>query len=551
MMSPTRQTFACILMILGVAVCGHAQSTPSKEPTASISGKVTIHGEGVKGVIVTLRSMEPTSFRKLTSYRGVTDAKGEYRIANVPPGNYSVSPTATAFVFEGDSNGGRSLIINGSETVEDFDFSLIRGGVITGRVVDSDGKPVIEEEVYLSPDVPSYGSPPPNAITDDRGIYRIFGLRPGKYKVAAGKNDVGPSPTGPPRGAVYSRTYYPGGTDPAQATVIQISDGSEATNVDITFGRTLTRHTATGRVVNGQTGQPIPDVRYNVVQFFSPSSTSSHRGSLTNKQGEFKLENLTPGQYAVYVTPEEGKEWRSEELRFTIADEDVTGLVVKTEKGASLAGMVVLDGPYDNAVRERLNNMRLVVFVATEKSLQRGGTMGMETRVRPDGSFRFGGLVAGSASFLPDLSQRFRIVRIERAGIIQSGGDLPGGVLEIKQGEDITGVRIVLGYGDASINGIVTIENGTIPSNGRIFLRARKLNDNPQNTWIDATTLIDTRGQFVIDNLFPGTYELTAGVFVQGSRAPLGPTKQQVVVTAGSTTNTTIRVDLNLPQLKP
>ncbi|HKV36440.1 MAG TPA: hypothetical protein VJP89_19020 [Pyrinomonadaceae bacterium] len=546
MMSPSRQTLACILMVLGVAVCGHAQSTSAKEPTASISGKVTFHAEGVKGVIVALRSMEPTSFRKLTSYRGVTNAKGEYRIANVPPGNYSVSPTATAFVFEGDSNGGRSLIINGSETVEDFDFSLIRGGVITGRVVDSDGRPVIEEEVYLSPDVPSYGSPLPAAITDDRGIYRIFGLKPGKYKVAAGKNDVGPSPSGPPRGAVYSRTYYPGGTDPAQAIVIQISDGSEATNVDITFGRTLTRHTASGRVVNGQTGQPLPDVRYNIIQFFGPSSTSSHRGSLTNNKGEFKLENLTPGQYAIFITPEEGKEWRSEELRFTIVDEDVTGLVVKTEKGASLAGMVVLDGPYDSAVREQLNNLKLIIFVATEKSLQRGGTMGMETRLRPDGSFRFGGLQAGSASFLPDFSQHFQITRIERAGIIQTGG-----ALEIKQGEDITGVRIVLGYGDGSINGRVMIENGTIPANGRIFLRARKMNDNPQNTWIDATTRIDARGQFVIDNLFPGTYELTAGVLVQGSRAPLGPTKQQVVVTAGSTTNTTIRLDLNVPQLKP
>jgi len=544
-MSPTRPALACVLIVFGVAVCGHAQSTSSKEPAASISGKVTFQGEGVRGVIVALSVNEPTKPPKLTNVRGITDAKGEYRITNVPPGNYDVSPSAAAYVVEGVSNGVRTLIVNEGGTIENLDFSLIRGGVITGRVVDSDGRPVIEEEVYLSPDGPSYGSPLPAAITDDRGIYRIFGLRPGKYKVAAGKNDVGPSSTGPPRGAVYSRTYYPGATDPAQATVIQISNGSETTNIDITFGRTLTRHTASGRVVNGQTGQPIPDVRYNIIQFFGPSSTSSHRGSLTNQKGEFKLENLTPGQYAIFVGPEEGKEWRSEELRFTIVDEDVTGLVVKTVESASLSGVVVLEGTYDKAVLEQLSNARLVVFVATEKSLQRGGTMGVETRLRPDGSFRFGGLPAGSATFLPDLSEPFRIIRIERAGIIQTSD------LEVKQGEDITGVRIVLGYADGAIRGMIAIENGAMPPNGRVFLGARKMNEGPQNTWVDASKSIDARGQFIIGNLFPGTYELIYGVLIQGSRAPFPQTKHQVVVTAGSTTNTTIKLDLNVPQSKP
>ena len=43
----------CMLVVAGVAVCGHAQSTHSKESTASISGKVTLKGEGLQGVVVT------------------------------------------------------------------------------------------------------------------------------------------------------------------------------------------------------------------------------------------------------------------------------------------------------------------------------------------------------------------------------------------------------------------------------------------------------------------------------------------------------------------
>ena len=438
MMSPTRRAIACILVVAGIAVCGHAQSTSSKEPTATISGKVTFHGEGVKGAIVTLRSNEGTSFRQLTNFRGVTDAKGEYRISNVPAGKYFVGPVATAFVADVGLTGERNLTVSEGQTIENIDFSLIRGGVITGKVIDLDGRPVIEEEVYLSsPDNSQYGSPLPSAITDDRGVYRIFALRPGRYTVAAGRDDAKATPSRE-RGALFRRTYYPGITDPAQATVINVSDGSEAVNVDIVLSGTLTTHTASGRVVNGANGQPVPDVECTVIRFFSPTYTSASRGPVTNSKGQFKLENLTPGQYAVSVK-QEGSDWRSEELRFEITDQDVTGLIVRTVKGGSLSGVVVLEGTADNAIREQLRDARLVVFVATEESKQRG-TSGIATVLRPDGSFRIGGLPAGAATFLLDPAPRFRIVRVERDGLIHAQG------FAVKQGEDVTGVRIVVGY---------------------------------------------------------------------------------------------------------
>lgn len=441
MMSPTRRAIACILVVAGIAVCGQAQSTSSKEPTASISGKVTFHGEGVKGAIVTLRSSEGTSFRQLTNFRGVTDAKGEYRILNVPAGKYFVGPVATAFVADAGLTGERNLTVSEGQTIENIDFSLIRGGVITGRVIDLDGRPIIEEEVYLSsPRNPEYGSPLPAAITDDRGIYRIFGLRPGHYTVAAGRDDAGPT-SSRPRGALFRRTYHPGIIDPAQATVIDVSDGSEATNVDIVLSGTLTPYTASGRVVNGATGQPIPNVESSVIRFFSPTNTSTSRGPVTNSQGEFKLENLVPGQYAISVKPD-GGDWRSDELRFEITDHDVTGLTIRTVRGGSVSGVIVLEGTTDNAIREQLRDARLVVFVATEESNRRGATSGLSTVLRPDGSFRIGGLPTGTATFLLSPTSKFRIVRIEHNGLIHARG------LAVKQGEDLTGVRIVVGYVD-------------------------------------------------------------------------------------------------------
>lgn len=195
----------------------------------------------------------------------------------------------------------------------------------------------------------------------------------------------------------------------------------------------------------GDTGQPVAGVAYGVSRFVGPDpSISVTRGSVTNSRGEFKLENLTPGQYAVSLTPHADLDLRAEELRFVIVDQDVAGLVVKTKKGGSLSGVVVFEGTADKAISEELRETRLVIFVATEQS-QRIGTLGVATTLHPDGSFRFGGLQTGNATFTLGASQRFRIIRVERDGVVQLGG------IEVKQGESISGVRIVVGYGDAFI----------------------------------------------------------------------------------------------------
>ena len=44
---------------------------------------------------------------------------------------------------------GRVLNLSANEAVEGIDFKLTRGGVITGRITDADGRPVIEERISL------------------------------------------------------------------------------------------------------------------------------------------------------------------------------------------------------------------------------------------------------------------------------------------------------------------------------------------------------------------------------------------------------------------
>ena len=536
-MVSTRQTIACVLLVLGITVCGYSQT--AADESATISGKVTLSGNAAQGVVITLRSNEPASYRKLMNERGVTDAKGEYRIMNVPPGNYTVVPAAGAFVAADGLSGERTVIVNKAETIENFDFSLMTGGVITGRVVDADGRAIVEEEIHLfSGQRPNRLSRDPAAVTDDRGVYRIYGLKPGSYKVAAGRE--GDPGTSTSRVGSHVRTFYPAVTELAEATAVQVTEQSEATDINITLSRMLTTYKVSGRIVDGDTGEPLPNVNYGFRRSIDSTSESRNFGALTNERGEFKLENLPPGQYAVFVGQRSGSYFRAKDVPFAIVDRDVTGLEVRTLKGASVSGVLVLDGTYEKEIREQF--LKTSVFAMVEHETTRTTRLGVEGTIRPNGSFRIGGLAAGTATFSLGAS-RFAIVRVEQNGIVQLRGVL------LKQGEDVSGLRIFVDYRDASLGGAVQLVNGPLPPDAHLNVTARRLND--VSARIGATAKIDDRGQFVFDALLPGTYEVMAAVFLPNSRGPIAQTKQQVTVISGSTSKITFKLDLKPPKPNP
>ena len=539
-MISARQRILSLVVVLGITFCVYSQTGPDKESTATISGKVTLSGNAVQGVVVTLRSNEPASYRQLMNERGVTDAKGEYRITNVPPGNYTVVPTGGAFVAADGLRGERTVIVNKAETIENLDFSLMTGGVITGRVVDAQGRPLIEEEIHLfSGREPNRLSRDPAAITDDRGVYRIFGLKPGSYKVAAGREGDPGTATSQP--GVHARTFYPAVSEMAQATPVQVAEESEAIDINITVSRRLTTYAASGRIVDGDTGEPIPNINYAFKRFVDSTTTSRNFGATTNERGEFKLENLPPGQYSIFVGQRPGSYLRAKDLPFEIVDRDVTGLELKTLKGASLSGVLVLDGTYDKEIREQF--LKTPVFAMVDNEATRTtATFGVEGEVSPNGNFRIGGLPAGTATFRLSGS-RFTIVRVEQNGIVQLRG------VGLKEDDDLTGFRIVVGYNDASLSGTVELVNGPLPPDARINVSARRIND--VSIRFGATAKIDDRGQFLFDALLPGTYEVMTAAFLPNSRGLLAQTKQHVVVISGPTSNITIRLDLKPPKQNP
>jgi hypothetical protein len=56
---------------------------------------------------------------------------------------------------------------------------------------------------------------------------------------------------------------------------------------------------------------------------------------------------------------------------------------------------------------------------------------------------------------------------------------------------------------------------------------------------------VDARGQFVIEGMTAGTYEIDAGVYLSTAKLVYRAKRQQVVVTAGATTTLNLSVDLS------
>lgn len=537
MVSSGRHAIVSLLLLLSTVVTAQSQSAVDKSATSTISGKVIVGGKGVSGVVVGLLHAANRSRKFPTRFRAATNEEGNYRITNVQPGTYEVVASAPAYVA---TDGIKTLIVGKNEVIENIDVTLMRGGVITGKVTDADGYPVIEEWVYLSTASSGQRFSYSRSIrTDDRGIYRAFGIPAGSYKVAVGKDEHN-------FGAISSkagrqRTYHPSAVDSAEATAIEVSEGSEATNVDITLARPASRYSVRGRIIDAETSKPIPSLRVGVQVFFHNGSSSSSAAE-ANKDGEFHIEGLAPGKYAVYVETPDDSGWYAEPVRFEVTDQDVDGLLLKTSIGASVSGVVVLEGTDDPKVRANLARGRILGQVVVSEYIGRSVP---SASIQPNGSFHITGLPAGRIMFHPRTPDELRVIRLERDGIPYPRG------IEIKEREQVTGLRVVVSHANGSIRGVIKLPEGlALPADTRMIVGVRRTEDGGSPGSYNSPVEVDARGQFLVKDLIPGTYEVGVGIIFNlppAQRPRVPRTTQTVVVTNGAVAEVTITLQMPKP----
>ncbi|HEX6623075.1 MAG TPA: carboxypeptidase-like regulatory domain-containing protein [Pyrinomonadaceae bacterium] len=546
---PRRAALAALFLLCCAAPVPARQmgATAAKDAPASVAGRVTREedNKSAPGVAVTLTASDPATRFKVVA-RATTDAEGRYRLANVPPGRYQLAPMAPAYVVKDSSWSGwppgRPVTVAPGENMEDVDFRLARGGVITGRVTDADGKPIVAERVEITPvdkqqvTGTNWFSGMRN-LTDDRGVYRLYGLAAGRYHVSIGQDkDTGVVHIGGPN-RYYRRTYHPAATDVAQAQVVEVKPGDEAKDVDIVAASAVKTFKAAGRIVSAETGQPVPDVMFAHGALRKGEKMIGGYGMTgvrTNARGEFTVEGLAPGHYAVFAISHEPADWYSDAVAFEVEEADVSGLEVKLRRGASLGGVVLLEGVSDPAARAQLLlQAQLYASAGSRDELTAPNYLG--GKINPDGTFRFGGLRPGQYKIALSTwraPQGLSLVRVEQNGVSVSGG------IEVAEGAQVTGVRVHLAYGTSVVRGQVTTAAGApapAPPGARMTVHARRVIGGHAEATQARSTEVDVRGRFIIEGLSAGEYLIVLRVTAPGAEAI--DVRQTVTVSDGGETS--------------
>jgi 5-hydroxyisourate hydrolase-like protein (transthyretin family) len=537
------RTLIVILLFIGAWVTQRvlvSAQGPKKEVGASVSGKVTVKGKPAPGVVVAMHLAQPND--SSPTYRATTNEDGVYHINNVANGNYRIAPLAPAMVVrdEGDPDAA-VLVISGGDSVDGLNFDMAPGGVITGKVIDSEGRPVIAVEVSLTrveePNQPTTYYPLPENTADDRGVYRIFGIPPGRYKVVVGAFGGSVNAGRPP----VPLTYYPDAREASKGGTVDIDEGGVASNIDIRIGAPLRMFTVSGRVIESENGKPVPSVIVRLARVIvmdgntTRSFSNSDSDVRTDREGQFKAANVASGRYELSIYKGQASDFRPQGPTIVeVSDSDVTDVAVKTVRGGLVSGVLVFEG--------NSNDLAARTYVIVYVKEATGGMASNSTRIQADGSFSVGGLTAGTLSFTVAAGGQdsgTKLVRLERDGVVQPNG------ISISATEHITGLRLFVAYSSGAISGVVKVINGTLPPNTRLSVEARRADDTTPNMGFGQRA-VDARGRFLFEGLTAGTYQLTVSGYVPNSGIQVPATKQLVTVTDGAVSEITLTIDLAL-----
>jgi hypothetical protein len=285
-----------------------------------------------------------------------TDARGRYQIDRLGPGEYIVEARKYGFNKsqygqERSATSGRPVTVKDGQSVGSIDVTLKRGGAISGTIVDEFGEPM--QGVAVSALELQVTGNRRRAVrvggtsTDDRGHYRLFGLKPGTFVVEAVVRDALSGTGG------YLPWYYPGTSGIDQATATTVNFGAAVTGVDLALVSTRA-YRVVGSVVDAS-GKPVRgDVLLAVSDRSGAIQTDMMRTEIAG-DGSFEFSNVAPGDYVAQAlgmaTPIKGPDGRltGTQSQFgmsfvTVSAADPPALQLRVSAGATLAGRVRYEG---------------------------------------------------------------------------------------------------------------------------------------------------------------------------------------------------------------
>lgn len=357
--------------------------------SAVISGRVTdAGGHAVVSVRVRIARTDTPGIRDVY---GVTDDLGTFRVAGLATGTYSVttigSPEYLNVTDVAELKAGAPLADRqtSSEAVRveatvatEYDVSLAYrdtavilpdapiGGVVAGQITDEAGEAaagLTVELLRLTGIVGTAGGamPPAPRVTDDRGRYRFFHVRPGRYALVVTDERM-PTERGE---SSWLPVYYPGSASPSDVVSFQVERNQEISGIDMVF--TPTRGARVFGLALNAAGRPVQVPVSLIAPTLEWPVATQMRTVTVDADGGFAFENIPPGEYALRAAPSRPgiaavtfvslggqfpsapsepnrmpPEFAMQTLQLT--DADAGPLLLRTAAPATLRGRIVFEG---------------------------------------------------------------------------------------------------------------------------------------------------------------------------------------------------------------
>jgi hypothetical protein len=323
-------TSARWLAMFPAAAALMAQSATVTAPQpASVSGTVTnsVTGEPILRAHVIVQCWSQQGQQGQQTYGALTNAKGEFSVTGIPPGQCNLQVQRVGFVAP--PNGMGYTLTSGAHK-EDLKLTLIPAGAITGRVLNAAGEPM--PGVNVATEMSNGYSQ--NTSTDDRGQFRLGGLRPGKYRVKATPQAMPFPPEIRSDGSKELRdagTYYPGSMTAQTAQRLEVKAGAEVSDIDIKLVQTPIVQVS-GKVTG------LPAGAKNVMVNTFPSG----QGGGVKPDGTFSLWRLDPGKYTLQAQNWAGGQSRlmSSPLEIEVTTADLDHLELRIVPAFEIAGQL-------------------------------------------------------------------------------------------------------------------------------------------------------------------------------------------------------------------
>jgi hypothetical protein len=483
--------------------------------TASIRGTVTTVDSGapIRGAEVRLSSNG--RYNRLVT----TNGDGRFELRDLPAGEYRMTVSRTGFIslqfgqrrpFETS----RAIALAEGQTFT-ANAALMKGSVIYGRVHDQFGDPLPGTRVQVLRSRMVQGRRRLQSVgagdqTDDTGAFRVYGLAPGDYYVAASTGLVDTVKRDPP-------IYYPGTASFNEAQPITLAAGTEAT---ADFQIVQVRNARVSGVVLNSAGAPVPAmvnltseavVTGPTVEGSGPASFALHADAAPN--GTFTLENVPPGPYTLtaqlpfltvggFVQPNSDPASRLKPdpidrlpetvaMPIVVTGDDVADLTLVTRAGGRLIGRFVADA---GVVRPLPSGIRVSV-----RSEGRGGMM--FTGGGNSNEFRLGTVTGPFFIDVQGLPEGWAV-----SAIMVDGVDMIDEPIDLK-GQNAA-VRIVLSDRVTTVSGVVQTQSDAASPSIVVFP-----DDAARWTYPSRyvrTARADNRGRFQIEGLPPSGYMVAA-----------------------------------------